>query len=66
MCKEGLNSSGVGDCDLLSALTVNHVYKKWANISFTDGMSLKVGGMHGAPRVWRLKRKKWEEDCIGK
>jgi len=38
--------------------------KKWANIAFTDEMSIEIGGSFGVSQVWR-GNDKWDQTCVG-
>jgi len=37
----------------------------WANIAFTDGMSIEIGGSFGVSLVWRGNDEKWDQTCVG-
>jgi len=39
--------------------------RDWANYSFTDEMSIEVGGLFGLNLVWRDKTERWYSDCVG-
>ena len=39
--------------------------QEWADIAFTDEMSIEVGGTYGVNLIWREKGEKWHTDCIG-
>ena len=45
----------------------NHwtIDKEWKNVSFTDEMSIEVGGTMGTTYVWRDKTECWHHDCVG-
>ena len=37
----------------------------WKNVSFTDEMSIEVGGTFGTSLVWRDKTEQLYPDCVG-
>jgi hypothetical protein len=37
---------------------------EWKNVSFTDEMSIEVGGSFGISLVWRDKTERWHTDCV--
>ncbi len=39
--------------------------KEWANIAFTDEMSIEIGGSFGVSQVWRGNDEKWDQTCVG-
>ena len=42
-----------------------NIEKDWADIAFTDEMSIEIGGTYGVNLIWREKDEKWHSDCIG-
>lgn len=39
--------------------------REWANIAFTDEMSVDVGAVFGTNLVWGEKGEEWHDDCVG-